>query len=120
MTAFAVYGVVYSECLAQAKKNVPATIKKDGNIIELTQEEWIDAVKAIAEKSFKSSKPKKISIQYDAPQFCRDFIDLLAKQRHRDCQIYCAKKEAVIRKGKKIIRTIWVPMDDINTKHQNN
>lgn len=71
MSAYAVYGVLFSNCVDYAKKKVPS-ITKDAK--QLTISEWLPLVDVEAEKIFNKAKPKKISILYDAPQFCNDFI----------------------------------------------
>lgn len=110
MTAFAVYGVLFSECVSAAKKSVPATKKQGNQVIQLTQSEWLDEVNKKAEVAFKRNKPKKISVLFDAPQFCKEFIQLAEKGRARDLQIKQAIKQEVTRKGKPAIKTSWVPM----------
>lgn len=111
MTAFAVYGVLFSECISAAKKSTPATKKVDGKTIELTQSEWLDEVTKKDEAAFKRNKPKKVSLLYDAPQFCKEFIDLASKGRVRDLHIKMAKQEQITRNGKPAIKTSWVPMN---------
>ncbi|MDD2341558.1 MAG: hypothetical protein PHV54_01535 [Tolumonas sp.] len=110
MTAFAVYGVLFSECVSAAKKSTPTTKKQGSETIELTQSEWLDEVAKKAEVAFKRNKPKKVSILFDAPQFCKQFISLAEKGRARDLHIKMAKQEEIIRNGKPAIKTSWVPM----------
>lgn len=110
MTAFAVYGVLFSECVSAAKKSTPITKKQGSETIQLTQSEWLEEVIKKAEAAFKRNKPKRVSILFDAPQFCKEFISLAEKGRSRDLQIKMAKQENITRNGKPAIKTSWVPM----------
>ena len=114
MTAFAVYGVLFHECLSTAKKNTPASIKKGDKLIPLSQQEWLVEVEKRAEKQFKTAKPKKLSILFDAPQFCKEFIALSERHRSRDLHIRAAQKQEVTVKGKKVIRTTWLPIEQVS------
>lgn len=87
MTAFAVYGVLFSECEKDARKKTPTEIRKGDQIIELTEKEWLEEVNNKAEQSFKRNKPKKISVLFDAPQFCHDFIKLCKNVRSKEVHI---------------------------------
>jgi hypothetical protein len=75
MGAFCVFGVSKSACKAAADKAVLAIVIRDGETTSLTIDEWRVKRDAMAAKLFEESeKPVRISPEFDAPQFCRDWM----------------------------------------------
>lgn len=75
MGAFCVFGVSKSACKAAADKAVLTIVVRDGETISLTIDEWRVKRDAMAIKLFEDTeKPVRISPEFDAPQFCHDWI----------------------------------------------
>lgn len=80
MAAFCVYGVSRSQCRKQAERDTKTFVfDEEGNRRELTVQEWGNRVRAATERLFalasaEPAKRAKISPEFDAPQFCRDWI----------------------------------------------
>lgn len=67
MSSFCVYGISKSRCRAHAEKKV--------SHIGMTVSEWGEAVRQKAAEIFNSQeKSEQISPEFDAPQFCLDWI----------------------------------------------
>jgi hypothetical protein len=74
MSGFCVFGVTKALARKRAEDKVPAVDAKTKQ--ELTKDEWTERVEAEAARIFQTAKPVKISPAFDAPQFCRDWIDV--------------------------------------------
>lgn len=69
MGAFCVFGVSRAACRAEAERKVIP--------YERTISEWATACNEMAEKLFEeSNKAVRISPEFDAPQFCEDWISV--------------------------------------------
>lgn len=67
MGAFCVFGISRNYCKAQAERKIPA--------FDMTITEWASRRDALAAKMFEEvEKPVRISPEFDAPQFCQDWI----------------------------------------------
>lgn len=75
MGAFCVFGVSRSVCLAAAEKATPTYVLRDGKREDLTMAEWAARRDRAAAAMFETSeKPVKVSPEFDAPQFCEDWL----------------------------------------------
>ena len=74
MSGFCVFGVTKALARKRAEDKTPTFDKQLKR--ELTKEEWTTRVEAEAARIFQTAKPVKISPAFDAPQFCRDWIDV--------------------------------------------
>ncbi|MYM25761.1 hypothetical protein GTP46_24335 [Duganella sp. FT135W] len=75
MGAFCVFGISKSACKSAADKAVLTYVVRDGKTISLTVDEWRVKRDAMAAKLFdESEKPVRISPEFDAPQFCEDWM----------------------------------------------
>lgn len=89
MSTFAVFGMTRDFALTEARKRT-ATHRfekdKDGvhRRVELTPEEWEAAVQAKAEATMKGARQVQRCRPFDAPQFARDFAELV--RRHGNCR----------------------------------
>ncbi len=118
--AFCVYGVSRTLCRKQAAKKVPEYThgesggKKVVNV--LSAPAWGDLVKAEGDKIFEASiKRAKISPEFDAPQFARDWIAAQPSDV-KDTVVMCRapkldKLGAVVMKLGAVVMT-WVEWDD--------
>jgi hypothetical protein len=71
MGAFCVFGISMTECLRMAEKKTPE-VEKDKPI---SIEEWARRRDKLARELFDSSdKRKKVSPEFDAPQFCESWL----------------------------------------------
>ncbi|NRR28870.1 hypothetical protein HSX11_01605 [Oxalobacteraceae bacterium] len=77
MGAFCVFGVSRSACRLLAEKKTP-TFEGDGiNRRELTMQEWSLRRDALAKTLFETTaRPFRVSPEFDAPQFCKDWISV--------------------------------------------
>lgn len=75
MGGFCVFGVSKSACKAAADKAVLTIVVRDGETISLTIDEWRVKRDAMAIRLYEESeKLVRISPEFDAPQFCRDWM----------------------------------------------
>lgn len=75
MGAFCVFGVSKSACKLAADRAVLAIEVRDGVTVGLTIDEWRLKRDAMAKRLFEETvKPVRISPEFDAPQFCHDWI----------------------------------------------
>lgn len=81
MSAFCVYGMT----ITHAKKLAEKKLEREPNT--KTQEEWRDKVSAAAETILTSHAPVQVSPTFDAPQFCREWIEVA----QRTSKIYAPK-----------------------------
>lgn len=73
MSAFCVFGISKSLCKTTAEKKTPS-YDKDLNRY-LTMAEWAEKRDAMTESLFaESTRLVKVSPQFDAPQFCADWL----------------------------------------------
>ncbi len=76
MGAFCVFGVSRSVCRKSAEKSVSEMKIEGQKVVGLTIAEWGAAVRAVADEVFTSTEKRvRISPEFDAPQFCRDWIE---------------------------------------------
>lgn len=117
---FVCMGVSMTDCITKARKKVPNfdSITKTA----LPVEEWGRRVSKEADEIFASARAKQISPSFDAPQFCRDWIEIGLKSNHiRSQKIMArgikidAKGDTVIRKGAPVMT--WLPYSE-KTKQQ--
>jgi len=108
MGAFKVYGTSYAKCLDKARK--AAHVDRS---LDLTQ--WEHKCENIAVDLYESDRVVAVSAAFDAPQFCREFIDLCDKSKFKNLEIraYSAVKGKLIAKGKKkgMQKFAWQPYD---------
>jgi hypothetical protein len=75
MGAFCVFGVSKSLCRSKAEKKVPTVVGSGKTRRHLLVDEWAREVRVQAESLFLTEeKLVKISPEFDAPQFCRDWV----------------------------------------------
>jgi hypothetical protein len=76
MGAFCVFGVSKGVCRGIANRKVAASERdSDGKELFLTQAEWAARRDAHAAQLFEqSTRPVKVSPEFDAPQFCHDWL----------------------------------------------
>jgi hypothetical protein len=75
MGAFCVYGISHSICKANAAKKVAPYETVDGERRYFTPAEWAARRDALADQLFGDGKrPVKVSPEFDAPQFCADWL----------------------------------------------
>lgn len=102
MSTFAVFGMTEHFAREEAKKKTPA--KK-------TMQEWLDAVEARVDQVLEGSRCVQLSNLFDAPQFARQYIELLRKSgRCRDLRIRAkvkVERPAETRGKKKAPSTTW-------------
>ena len=115
MGAFCVFGVSRSVCRKLAEKKVATFCPKLGR--EMSPAEWGDRVKEEGDRMFgESSKQARISPEFDAPQFCRDWL-AVSPSEVRLARIMVrgpktgADDKPVIRKGVPVMT--WLPYDQL-------
>ncbi|PVX86441.1 hypothetical protein [Paraburkholderia unamae] len=77
MGGFCVYGQSMEVARARAAKKI-STFDSEAKR-PLTEVEWRERVDEEASGIFTRMKPVRVSPEFDAPQFARDFIDLAAR-----------------------------------------
>lgn len=75
MSAFCVFGASMAVARARAEKKIPT--REHGQL--LSEAEWRRRVEAQASRIFERVTPVRISGEFDAPQFCEEFISLAAR-----------------------------------------
>lgn len=102
MGAFCVFGVSKSICKDRAGKKVSETYDPDLKRMP-TVPEWAEKRNALAEKLFEEQiKREKISPEFDAPQFCRDWV--AADPFHVKMPIIMVRAEKTDKNGERVIR----------------
>lgn len=77
MGAFCVFGVSRSLCRAKAEKKVPTVVGTGQDRRYVPIGEWAQNVKAMSAELFEGEqRAVKISPEFDAPQFCHDWISV--------------------------------------------
>ncbi|WEF34884.1 hypothetical protein [Pseudoduganella chitinolytica] len=79
MGAFCVFGVSKTLCKEKAGKKTVTSVAVDGSKKrrELTPAEWAEHRDELADHLFATiDKPVKVSPEFDAPQFCRDWLSV--------------------------------------------
>lgn len=74
MSGFCVYGMTKTLARKRAEDKTPTfdkQLKRD-----LSTEEWTARVEVEAARIFQTARAVRISPAFDAPQFCRDWIDV--------------------------------------------
>lgn len=85
MSVFAVWGMTYDYALRSAQKKTKS-IERNGEIIP--ESEWLQRTHAAAESIMSGTLIRQLSAKFDAPQFARQFIEIVLRtERHRDLQI---------------------------------
>lgn len=76
MGAFCVFGISKSVCRAQAEKKTPVAEGSGKDRRYLTMQEWAVKRDEMTEQLFTAdgTRSVKISPEFDAPQFCNDWI----------------------------------------------
>ncbi|WP_434715477.1 hypothetical protein [Paraburkholderia sp. A3RO-2L] len=97
MGGFCVYGKSMEVARTRAAKKVSEF--EPGSRRPLTEAEWRERVDEEAAGIFTRMKPVRVSPEFDAPQFARDFIDLAARtapplSRSREHGCHAARQEA--------------------------
>lgn len=81
MGAFCVFGVSRAACKLLAEKKTPTHEGEGKNRRELTMAEWVERRDRLAQQLFEQTeKPQRISPEFDAPQFCADWISVAPAQ----------------------------------------
>lgn len=81
MGAFCVFGVSRAACKLLAEKKTPTHEGEGKNRRELTMTEWVELRDRLAQQLFEQTeKPARISPEFDAPQFCADWINVAPAQ----------------------------------------
>lgn len=117
MGAFCVFGVSKSTCRAKAEKKVPNVIGSGRDRQPIPISEWAEQVKAKSEEYFfGEQKPVKVSPEFDAPQFCRDWLSVSPSEvRMARIMVRGPKKDdsgaPVVRNGAPVMT--WVPYEDV-------
>lgn len=75
MSAFCVFGASMAAARARAEKKVP-TLEHGKS---LSEAEWLARVEAEASRIFERMTPVRVSSEFDAPQFCDEFISLAGR-----------------------------------------
>lgn len=118
MGAFCVFGVSKQALRKKAERLVPTHMKIDGARMPLTAPEWGAKVAVMVDELFASSdKQVKISPEYDAPQFCVDWMSA-APLEIKSAKIMC-KGDKIDKHGARIIKKgavvqTWVAYDPAN------
>ncbi|MFB8829099.1 hypothetical protein ACE0DR_06240 [Azotobacter sp. CWF10] len=107
MSTFAVFGMAEHYAREEARKNTPTSVGK----IELTEQQWLAAVEARAQKTMSSARVVQLSGMFDVPQFAEQYIELLRKAgKARDLKIGAKVRietPATARTKKKAPSTEW-------------
>jgi hypothetical protein len=75
MGAFCVFGVSKGICRGIANRKVATFELDNGKKRALTQQEWVVRRDAHAAQLFEqSTRPVRVSPEFDAPQFCHDWL----------------------------------------------
>lgn len=99
--SFRVYGMTEHEARRLAQRSTPPTLAD-------SLADWEAKVAEKAEKIMESKRNVPLSAVYDAPQFCREFIDLaLRSGRCRGLHIRRPVKVEVTRRGKPVEKVVW-------------
>lgn len=129
MSTFAVFGISHSACLELAKKQIPTSIsyktkstfkEKPQEKTEILKMDFIaSCANLLADHIYISeqAKFKQISAALDAPQFCRDFMQVAARMNAaRNMKImvkgdkFDKNGQPIIRKGVRVQTWVeWVP-----------
>ncbi|WP_087686771.1 hypothetical protein [Pandoraea sp. PE-S2R-1] len=75
MSGFCVYGRSRQVAIERAKNKVPT---HEGRRL-LSEVEWMEKARAIADEKYLSMKPVKVTQEFDAPQFAEEFIALVER-----------------------------------------
>lgn len=99
--AFRVYGMTEHEARRIAQRLTPPQSVE-------TVSEWEEAVSEKVEKIMAGKRQAPLSAIYDAPQFCREFIELARQSgRCRGLHVRRPVKVEVTRRGRAVEQTIW-------------
>lgn len=125
MGGFCVYGQSLEIARTRAAKKVSEfePSGEPGKKRRLTQAEWAERVNEKATGIFASMKPVRVSPEFDAPQFARDFIDCAVKTSVlANMAVMCmdkkldAKGAEVKSKTSGLTLMTWVRYDDAKAK----
>lgn len=107
MSTFAVFGMTEHYAREEARRNTPTVVLK----VQLSESQWLEAVERRAEKTMSGARVVQLSPMFDAPQFARQYIELLRKaDRCRDLKIRAkvkVDKETAKGAKKKAPSTEW-------------
>lgn len=115
MSSFCVYGISKSRCKQHAEKKVSHFGK--------TVSEWGDEVRQKAAELFDTQdKSEQISPEFDAPQFCRDWIAAQPSEIRNAVIMYRGPKTdkhggTVMKKGAPVMT--WIEYDESKLSQRN-
>jgi len=115
MGAFCVFGISKTVCRNKAEKKVPTVMGTGEDRRHLSISEWAQQVQLQAESLFLTEqKLVKISPEFDAPQFCRDWLSVSpAEVRLPRIMVRTQKLDdsgkPVMRKGAPVM--VWADFD---------
>lgn len=115
MTSFCVYGISKSRCKQHAEKKV--------SHIGMTVSEWGEEVRKKAAEIFESQdKSEQISPEFDAPQFCRDWIAAQPSEIRNATIMHRGPKidkhgGTVMKKGMPVMT--WIEYDESKVSQRN-
>lgn len=115
MGAFCVFGISKSLCRSKAEKKIPTVVGIGKDARHLSIEEWLREVRIQAESMFLTEqKLVKISPEFDAPQFCRDWVSVAPSEVRMARIMVRAQKlddegNPVLRKGTPVMT--WADFD---------
>ncbi len=115
MGGFCVFGISRSVCKRLAEKVTPTEVGETEGLRCLSIEEWGGRVRAAADLMFATTRKRvRISPEFDAPHFCRDWI-AVAPTEVAHTKIMC-RGEKTDKNGKVIVRRgmpvmTWVEYD---------
>lgn len=112
MTSFCVFGISKSVCKQQAEKKTPNVIGSGKNARSVPIAEWAAMRDEMAAKLFETDdKRVKVSPEFDAPQFCKDWLAAGPGEVRQPLIMVRAEKvdkggERMLRKGQPVMT--WV------------
>jgi hypothetical protein len=116
MGAFCVFGVSRQQCRVKAEKKVPTMVGSGRDRRALPIAEWAQEVKVATDSLFiTETRAVKISPEFDAPQFCRDWIAVVPRDvRLTQIMVRGPKVDKhgalVVKDGAPVMT--WVPFDE--------
>lgn len=110
MSTFAVFGMNESFAREEAKKKVRAFKVEKGQRTELSPSQWLQAVEDRVVKIMDGKRVVQLSSMFDAPQFAREYAELVRKAgRSRDVRVRAkVKAPATNTRSKSATRLTWI------------
>lgn len=118
MGAFCVFGVSRQVCRKQAESSVKTIDKETGRHLSVT--EWGERVRAEGDRVFaETERQVRISPEFDAPQFCRDWLAVTPGEvRLARIMVRGPKTDdngkPMMRKGSPVMT--WLPYDEASAR----